>query len=130
MIEEALFTRLSGFGGLTALVGTRVFPLKLPPGTALPAVSFQLVDAQRDRLGGQDGSDRETRFQFDSWAGTYESAKAVAAQVVAALDRWSGTVAGVVVTASFIDDERDTFEEQVQDGIPRVLTEATIWHDR
>lgn len=130
MIEEALYTRLSGFAGLTALVGTRVFPLKLPPGTALPAVSFQLIDAQRDRLSGQDGADRGAQFQFDSWAGTYEAAKAVAVQVVAALDRWSGTVAGVVVTASFIDDERDTFEEQVQEGIPRILTEATIWHDR
>jgi len=129
VIEDALYSRLSGFAGLTALVGTRIYPLKLEPGAALPAVSFQLIDAERDRLSGQDGVDHAARFQLDSWADTYESAKAVAAQVVAALDRWSGTVAGVVVNTSFIDSERDTFEEQVADGVPRVLTEATVWHE-
>ena len=38
-IEELIFTRLSGFGGLTALVGTRIFPNRMPQDVIFPAVS-------------------------------------------------------------------------------------------
>ena len=30
MIQEALFTRLSGHSGLAALAGTRIYPLVIP----------------------------------------------------------------------------------------------------
>lgn len=112
-LEVALFSRLSTFAGLTALVGTRVYPAPLPQSAVLPAVTFRKIDGPRVSAMGSDTGLTHPRYQIDCFAETTTGKTALlgaldlAAQVRAALQRFRGTVAGVVIQDCFIADERD-----------------------
>ena len=55
-LEQALFTRLDGFAGLTSLVVSRIYPLILPQNPTLPAVTYQRIDGIReDGIAGSHG---------------------------------------------------------------------------
>jgi hypothetical protein len=86
MIEEDIVTALQGHGGLSALIGSRVYPVTLPDKVALPAVVYQRISAVREyAFGDLTAAAAVTRFQFDCWALTALSAAQVAAQLRLAL---------------------------------------------
>lgn len=108
MIEETLFTRLSTFAGLTALVGTRIYPLIMPQGVVHPAVTYQRISSTRESCMVDDDGIVRSRFQVSVWANTFASARAIIDQVRQALQRWSTT--GVQDT--FILAEYDLYDEE------------------
>lgn len=116
-IEQDLFTRLSTYAGLTALVGTRVYPLILPQtegGPALPAVTYARVTEQREHaMGAHDPNIVVGYFQIDAWASSYSSAVAVRDQIVASLSRWSKDT-GTVVDDVFVDSGSDLYEDDTE----------------
>lgn len=103
-INASIFTRLSTFAGLTALVGNRSFPVEVPQNSEYPAVSYLKITGERVLVMGVNSGLVRALFQFDCWSGehangdrgTYDEARAVADQVVKALDRWTNTVGTVV----------------------------------
>lgn len=114
-IEELIFTRLSGFAGLAALVSTRIYLGVLPQNAAMPAVSWRRVtDAtpQPQQLAGQPDLIR-ARFQFDCWATTYASARNVRDQVRLALKRWSD-IGPPVVQVAFAISAIDLYEDDTE----------------
>ena len=126
-IEEALYTRLSTHAGLSALVGTRIYPSVMPQGVILPAVTYRQISGARVHAMGSDAGLARPRFQLSCWSTTYSQAKDVAAQLRAALQRWRGTLGGVTVQDTFIKDESDLFEPDT--GFHRVELEFEINHD-
>lgn len=112
-VEDALYTRLSGYSGLSALVGTRISPLKLTQNSTLPAVTFQRISANRVHAMGADPGIVTARYQVTSWgdgkdgADGYGDVKDVAVQVLAALSRYSGTVGTIQIDGIFFDDGSD-----------------------
>lgn len=89
-VEETLFTRLSNFAGLAALVSSRIYPLILPQKCALPALTYQRVATQpRESCMVDDVGFARGRFQFSAFASTFDGARAVIEQVRQALQRWS-----------------------------------------
>ncbi len=69
--DKAIYTILSGNATITALTGERIYPLWLPQGEPLPAVTFQEIAGVDDMttdgpLGLVDG-----RYQINCWAGTH-----------------------------------------------------------
>ena len=79
-IESVLVTRLGGFAGLTALIGTtpaRLYFGEMPQKTALPAVSYGRVTAQRVSVMGADSGLVRARFQFVVWSANAKSARQV-----------------------------------------------------
>ena len=109
-VEEALHSRMKGFAGLTALVGTRIYPLKLPQDPTYPAVTFAKVSGPRERAMGADPGVVRSRHQVDSWSEDYDEAKSVSEQVRLALQRFNGTEASVVIHDIYLDNELDLFE--------------------
>jgi hypothetical protein len=120
-IEASIYTRLSTFAGLTALVGTRIYRPILPTQVTLPAVAFFRVSAPREGYTmGTDGGMPRSRWQFTAWAETVDGgshgqdiADAVAAQIILALERWQDISAGVQDTELVSDvdlHEPDTLE--------------------
>lgn len=107
MIEELLFTRLSTFAGLTALVSTRIYPVIMPQETVKPAVTYQLISSPREVAMGSDPGLVKARFQLNAWATTALEARNVIKQVRLALERYR--VAGV--EDCFIETEYDVFDE-------------------
>ena len=125
-LEQALFSRLDGFAGLTSLVVSRIYPLVLPQNPTLPAVTYQRIDGIReDGIAGSHGL-AHPRIQIDSWGSTYTSAKDVATQVRTALYRQTWTEDTVAVLDAFIEDDRDFYEDDVK--IFRVSQDFLIWH--
>ena len=109
MIEATLYTRLSTFAGLTALVSTRIYPLICPQGVTYPAVTYQRISTMpREVAMGSDPGIARARIQVSAWGVTYSSVKAIADQIRLALERYNTT--GIFGT--FIIAENDLYDEE------------------
>ena len=129
-IEQAIFNRLSTFAGLTALVGARIYPVRLPTRPDYPAISYFRVSRAANRTFGGNTPSASPRLQFDCWAKTYTGVKAIADQVIAALEGFSGTLGGpggVDVQAIYLENEMDSDFEDSADLYHTIL-EFTVWH--
>ena len=110
-LSQALFNYLSTYAGLASLVSTRVYPVALPQGATLPAVTYQ------------------ARFQFTVWASSYADREAIALQLIAALEGYSGTMgggSGVVVLAIQGEGETDDYEPSAK--VWQAALDFTITH--
>lgn len=128
-IESAIYSRLSGFAGLSALVSTRIYPNVLAQNATLPAVVYQRISAGRISLMGVDAAVLPARFQFTAWATGHTAAAAVRDQVRQALQRWSQT-GPPVVQDTYIENEIDLFDEG-DDGtvLAQLVLDALIWFE-
>lgn len=127
-IEEALYTYLKSHTGLSALVGSRIYPLKLPQNPTLPAVVYVKVSYAGERAMGT-GNPRASRarFQFSCFAQSYASAKDVAEQVKLALQDYSGLMGGgVTVLDTNVVGEVDVFEPDT--GLYHVPVDVLLIH--
>lgn len=123
LIEEALYSHLSGYAGLVTMLADRVYPLKMPEGCALPAVVYQTISVQRiintDMVA--------ARLQLSSWGWTVIESKQVAVQVRAAMKLFKGLIGGtggVNVEISYFDNESD----DESGGAYRTLTDFIVWY--
>ncbi len=113
MIEDVLFARLSGFTGLAALVGARIYPIILPQDCLLPAVTYRRVATPlRVPLISGDSGTVQAHFEVTAWAatGVYDQLRAVALQLRLALQRWHDDAQGVDDT--HILDESEDFQPE------------------
>ncbi len=129
-IEEGLYSYLSGYAGLTALVGTRIYPLVMPQNVTMPAIRYQRISSSR--IYSHDGPNKLThpRFQFSCFAESYATAKAVANQVRFALAGYQGTMGGaggVTVQFAIVDDEVDLYEDETK--LHHVAVDVVVWHE-
>lgn len=113
MIEDALYSLLSGTAALTALVGARIMPTELTQDAAFPALVYQRISGVRDHgLSGATGL-VESRFQLDAYAepsatsSGYRTAVSVIDAARAGVSAYRGTVAGTLIHGIFIDSQRD-----------------------
>lgn len=129
-LEQALFNYLSTYAGLVSLLGTRVYPLRLPQGPTYPAITYFKVSNTRVRTMGAPNLGGRPRVQVSCWGETYASAKAVANQVRAALDGYGpatmGGVGGLVVKAVQLENEQDL--EHNKPDLVEIALDFTIWH--
>lgn len=85
-IETSLYSTLTGDAGVSALIGTRVYPNLAPEGAAHPLVAYSVISGSHiDTIPGTGDTTRKL-VQIDCHANTYSSAKAVAAAVISALE--------------------------------------------
>ncbi len=101
-IESEIYSRLSGFAGLTALVSTRIYPGMAIQGVAEPYVVFFEVSAGRPAAMGPTYGLARARFQFTAFGkdrsgvSGVDEARDVVEQLKAALDPWT-TSTGIIV---------------------------------
>ena len=109
MVETSLYSRLTTFAGLAALVSNRVYPLIMPQGATYPAVTYQRISTEpREVAMGADPGIARPRFQVTAWAETFAGAKAAGDQIRLALERWNTT--GIFDT--YILAENDLYDEE------------------
>lgn len=112
-IETVMVARLVGYSGLSALVGSRIYPNVMPQNVDFPAISYRRVSTTRESAMGSDTGIARARFQVDSYAKNYDEVRPVAEKVRAALQRWRNS-SGTVVQDSFIIGETDSYEHETQ----------------
>lgn len=117
-IGEDVYSELSGDAGLTALVGTRIYPQWLPQDTTLPAVTFAQVSENPQNTIGGELALKNHQYQFDVFASSYSSAQAVAAALNTA-------VAGASAFEAYRLTQQDLYEPQTE--VHRVSVDFSIW---
>lgn len=129
-LQHHLFTFLTGFPAIVALVGTRIYPMTIPQNAIVPAQGVGTEEQKKPALVwrlirepyGAEELDGETLVQVTleliTWGQTYESMDAVAEVVKDTLQAWAlsefplrvGQVSAQTVTFT---QEEDIFEETV-----------------
>jgi hypothetical protein len=134
-IDEALYKHLSTYSGLTALVNTRIYPIKMPDNTPLPAVSLQKISTTRTHTFQQDIGITSVNFQISTWTKDdtikkgYAHAQAVSYQIRKALQNYNGTLGGtggVVVNAVLMTNEMDDYDPTT--WTYSTMQEFEIWY--
>lgn len=133
-LEQALQSYLSGYSGLTALISTRVYLMAIPQGSTLPCLTYQRISTPREltmQSSGATGDLAHPRFQFDAWATTYASAKAIIDQVRAALNGKTGSIGtspyALTIRAALVEDERPSFDPNT--NLYRCQSDFIIWQE-
>jgi len=133
-ITEALRTHLLGDAAIAALVGARIYPLRLPQKVTMPAIVLSLIsDPRPGHLRGVAGMAR-ARYQVDAWAQTYDGATQLGGLCRQRLNGFAGewTDGGsppvVVYAKVFYDTGQDRFETEILGGLARHSADYLIFH--
>lgn len=92
----------------------RIFPAILPQNEKRQSITYAEISAQGDHhMEGPSGL-AMNRVQFNAWADNPDDAYDLGLKVKAALDGYSGTIAGVVVQGIFFDSARDLYDDDAK----------------
>lgn len=109
-MEAALIDKLLTTPAITALVSTRIYPLKRLQASAYPSLVVTRISGAP--LYADDGEVglQNARVQIDSYAMSYSQAKDLAQVVRSTLSAFSGDHDGVTFSYIMLDEERDIQE--------------------
>lgn len=134
LLEEGLGSYLSTYAGLVALIGDRVFPMRIPQGGTLPCLTYQRISTPRiltHQSSGATGDLAHPRFQFDAWASTQKAAKLITDQVRAALNGRTGEIGtapnNITIRAALVENEVPEYIPDVD--LNRSRSDYIIWHE-
>jgi hypothetical protein len=111
-IETSLRTYIVGIPAIVALIGSRMYPVALPPNVTLPAISYFRVSEPGDYTHQGPSRLQDARFQFSCWATTWVGARAIVTALLAALEGYTGTLTGVFIGHSLLAGMRDVAEPE------------------
>ena len=121
--SDELFTYLTlEAPDVVSLVGTRVYPLKLPAQAVMPAITYQRISGPKPIATQADEGPTHARIRFNCWASTYEGANALAGAVVSVLKGDAGPGLGHGKDGDQEDDDPNT-------GLFRRRLEYLYWID-
>lgn len=110
---NAVYNILSNNSALTAVVGSRINPLRLPQGSAFPAITIHLISNVPHMSKSGPSKTDFARVQVDVYGTTYQSAYQTAELVRTALQVTTpGTFNAVTVQVIEYDGEIEMVEDQ------------------
>ena len=107
-------TFLIANAGLTALIGTRIYPSVLPQTPTLPAVVYQTISDVREMLHDGPQGLPVARIQYDCWGVSYTSARNTANALRTAADGYRGAMGASAVGFASVLNMIDTYEPVTQ----------------
>lgn len=112
--ETAVYALLAGAGPVTAIVGTRIYPVVLPEGIATPALVYTLISAVRSPKIDAFAATHLTRsrVQIDLLAKDWPTLNTLRDAVVAALQFQRGVIAATTVHSVLHGGEGLTSHDQ------------------
>lgn len=106
-IRAGLRTFLLADGPVAALVGTRIYPVKLPQGIVAASLVYNEISGVGDHnMEGASGL-VQVRMQVGAWAQSADGAHGLYLAVKEAIDGYRGMMGDVAVQGVFIDSWRD-----------------------
>jgi len=106
-IESALCALLKGSVNITGIVGTRIYPIYIPRGKSVPALTYQQISGVRSHTNSGADNMVPAVFQINCWTKTYAECRELANTVRNAVDDYSGTISSVVIQGIHLQDEDD-----------------------
>lgn len=124
---------LVGNAAVSAIVGTKVFPVLAPATADLPFITWRRISVQREMgLGGPIGMPT-VQLSVDLFADTYEAVRELSDAVRLCLDGYGGTVDTVRVAAVSLVNEADGFATLAGGDLPPVytiqMTFSILWQE-
>jgi len=114
-IDDAIYSLLTDNASLAAHVQERIYPNIIPDKRRMPAVAIYMISQPKIRtMGACSGNPQHPRFQISCWGKTKNDVLAVAGDVIAALEDYSGTVASVAVKRIYYDDATDDYDHETK----------------
>ena len=107
-IAAAIYDILKNNSGVSALVGTRIYPLAIPQDATLPAIQYQKISSRGYYTHDGEAAVR-SRIQISAVAETYEAADDIAGAIQSCLSGYRNAAAGVRIFSCFLEGERDGF---------------------
>lgn len=127
-IEEAIYAHLMANAEITALIGNRLYPAKLPPKKVYPSVTYFKVSDVPQRTFGKRFWTRP-RFQFSIRAESYSEAKQIKNKLKAVLDNYAGLMGGTSgVWVKLIEVAGDYDDNDPDTGLTFIPIDFFIWH--
>lgn len=114
-IRPALRAFLLADAGIAAVVGTRVYPIKIPQGVNAASIVYTRISGAGDyHMAGPSGL-AMPRYQLDSWAPTADAATALANLIKDRISGFRGVMGtgpiAVTVQGAFLLDEREDYDD-------------------
>ena len=124
---NAIYSLLAADSTVGSICGDRIYPTIAPQRTPNPCLVYTLVYSDpHDDKGGPSDLDVE-RWQLSAFANTYAGAQELTEAVRTLLERYSGTVSGVVIQSIRFVGTQDLYEEEEQDkGIYHKATDYSF----
>lgn len=115
MIESQFFSVLSSASGVTALVGSRIYPVILPTDVTLPAIDYTFVGGSSHPTLTTTGT-QKYRLEVNCWGKTYSDAVTLRAAVISALNGYlDGNMSiQLLMPQDFFDHELLQFRAMVE----------------
>jgi hypothetical protein len=119
-LESNLYSLLSSDVNITAIVSARIYPVTLPQGAALPALTYSRISTTPEYT--HDGAEgiARARVQIDCWAERHATALSLAQAVLGAL------VGATDMGVSFFENEVDLYEPER--GIYHRVLDMIVWY--
>jgi len=125
-ISDEIFTRLTTHSGLSALIGTRAFPMKMPQNYKLPCVVYQKIAGIETYSHDGDAGLYRPRYQFSCYANSHSGVEALVVQLKSALTCYSDETLTTPWAVSFMDMEYEQYDPELD--LYRVIVDYRIWH--
>lgn len=125
LLEAQLFTAVTSDTAVAAVIGTRLYPDKLPQECVMPAASYFVVsDIPASSLNGALAvALKSARVQVDVYAVTREQASSIGLEVARVIDGLSGpapSLCGWLLNSrTFFDDTAQLFRTSMDFGVQR-----------
>ncbi len=130
-VRPALREFLLADAGIAAIVGTRVYPIKIPQGIKLASIVYSRISGAGDYHHGGPSGLAMPRYQIDAWAPTGDAATILANLIKDRIDGYRGVMgsggAAVTVQGVFMLDEREDYDDTVQ--MSRMSRDYAIDHE-
>lgn len=118
--EELVHDALAADAAVAGRVASRIYPLLMPQGAALPALTYQRISSDHQpSLAGHTSGLVNIRLQVDCWASSYAVVKALAVDVLIALS------AGATAFKALLLSDNDLYEEEPR--IYRASMDFSVW---
>jgi len=131
--EAAIRNRLVTTAAVSAIIGSKVYPVIAPAEATLPFLTWRRMSVQRQQsLSGPVGTP-SVMLSVDLFAETYEAVRDLADNVRLSLDGWGGTFQNTVVANVSLDNESDGFATLAGGDLPPVytvqMTFSILWQE-
>lgn len=112
MIGASIYTLLSNHAALTAIVGTKIYPVQAPQGKKDPMVIYGISDQVGEHSKDRTSPEDWIKVEVVAYSKDYDRMHSIHKEVRAALDGQSGTIASNDISQISFMDYEDGWEKE------------------